>query len=83
MAKAESSTSDRLSWHDNSDNETSFRIERYVNGVYQEVMSVEADATRTVVAGLAPATSYRFRVRAVNAAGMSAPSETASVITRR
>ena len=73
----------RLTWTDNSTNETSFRIERKVTGVgsFVEITSVGAGIVTyddtTVVSG----TSYDYRVRARNGAGDSAYSNTATVVT--
>ncbi len=70
-----------LAWIDNASNETAFRIERQVNGSFQEVMTVGANVTSARVAGLAAGSTHFFRVRASNAAGASAYSNTATVIT--
>ena len=66
-------TSIQLSWTDNSDNETGFRIEIGVDvgfaGVTHRVIG--ANITEFLVTGLDPNTQYWFRVRAYNAAGNS------------
>jgi hypothetical protein len=70
-----------LSWTDNADNETGFRIERSADGVtYAQVGSVGAEVTTYTAAGLAPATKYWFRVRGYNASN-GAYSEPASATT--
>jgi hypothetical protein len=71
----------QLTWADNSSNETSFRIERLINGSYQEVYAVGANVTTARIGGLNPATSYSFRVRAANAAGTSSYSNVATAST--
>jgi Fibronectin type III domain len=81
-AQAASSSAINLSWQDNSTNEDSFRVEQLVNGAYQEIKSLAAGTTTTQVTGLAAATSYSFRVRAANAGGYSAYSNTASATTQ-
>jgi hypothetical protein len=81
-AQAASSSAIDLAWQDNSSDETSFRIERLVNGAYQEVQVLAAGTTRLQIGGLTAATSYSFRVRAANDAGNSAYSNTASATTQ-
>jgi Fibronectin type III domain len=71
-----------LAWQDNASNEDSFRIEQLVGGGFQEVGTVGANTTSVGITGLAPATSYSFRVRASNAAGNSEYTNTASAITQ-
>jgi len=63
---AASSTSEiQLTWTDNANNETGFRIEqRTIGGAYQEVATAAANATGAAVPGLDPSTFYLFRVRA-------------------
>ena len=70
-----------LNWLDKASNETGFRIERAVNGTFQEILAVAANLTSARISGLAAGTAYSFRVRAVNAAGFSAYSNTATVTT--
>lgn len=68
-------TSISLTWVDNSSNETSFRIERCTGsgcGGFVEVANVGPNISSYTDSGLAPATTYRYRVRARNAAGDSA-----------
>jgi titin len=71
-----------LAWHDGSSNETGFRIERQdADGVFIEIGTAGANHIVYPVTGLQPATAYTFRVRAYNADGNSAPSNTASKTT--
>jgi FtsP/CotA-like multicopper oxidase with cupredoxin domain/fibronectin type 3 domain-containing protein len=68
-----SSTSIRLTWRDNSNNENGFRIERAVNGgAYALLVVTAANVTTytdtTAVAG----NTYAYRVAAVNGGGTSA-----------
>jgi len=79
-ATATSTTEARLTWQDNSNNETTFRVEvRPAGGSFQEIGSVPADTTAVNVTNLSAGESYQFRVRARNAAGSSAYSNVASV----
>jgi hypothetical protein len=64
-----------LSWTDNATNETGFRLERCAgNGcnTFVQIATPGADATQYVDAGLVSNTFYRYRLRAYNAAGVSA-----------
>jgi hypothetical protein len=61
-----------LSWQDNSDNETQFRIERSTNGVdFSEIDSVGADVTVYYDTTVDENTTYWYRVRAYNSYGYS------------
>jgi hypothetical protein len=81
-AQAASSTTINLAWQDNSTNETSFRVEQVVNGAFQEVQVLTTGTTRVQITGLAPSTSYSFRVRAANSSGFSGYSNTAVAFTQ-
>ena len=62
-----------LSWVDNSDNETGFRIERSINGDgYSFLGNVGANVTSFSDTSLSPNTTYQYRVRAENSVGNSA-----------
>jgi hypothetical protein len=81
-ANATSSTQAQLTWNDNSGNETSFRVEmRTGANPFAEIGAVGANATGVNVSGLAPSTTYDFRVRARNGTGDSAYSNTDSATT--
>lgn len=71
----------RVTWADNSANETTFRIERRGGAAASpvEIGSVGAGATEFVDITLAPATAYAYRVRACNAKVCSAPTDEAIV----
>jgi len=62
-----------LTWSDNSNNETGFRVQRAtsLNGNYNTITTTSANATSYSVTGLSSGTTYYFRVSAVNAAGNS------------
>ena len=71
-----------LSWTDNSDNETGFKIERAVGGgVFAAVTTVGAGVSSFINSGLAAGTAYTYRVSATNAVGDSAYSNTAAGTT--
>lgn len=71
-----------LDWTDNSNNETSFRIEgRVGNGAFQDLGGVNANSTGATIVNLQPNTTYTFRVRARNANGDSPYSNEATVTT--
>jgi beta-lactamase superfamily II metal-dependent hydrolase/transcriptional regulator CtsR len=71
-----------LGWSDNSNDEDGFRIERRSGGgSFAEIATVAAGVTTFSSTGLAASTLYEYRVRAFNAAGASAYSNTASATT--
>lgn len=82
-----SSTQINLSWTDNANNETGFKIERCKNPKngtctnFAQIASVGGNTTTFSNTGLNKNSSYRYRVRAANAAGDSAYSNIASAST--
>src|SRR5207248_3334817 len=81
-ATAASSSQVNLTWADNSGNETGFKVERAApGGSFVQVALVGASVTAYSDTGLAAGTQYSYRVRATNAAGDSAYSNTASATT--
>jgi titin len=79
-AVAATQTEVDISWQDNSSDETGFSLERAVNGgPFVQIVSLAANTTSYPNTGLATGVSYTYRVRAVNGAGPSAYSNTASV----
>ncbi|MBN1676537.1 MAG: lamin tail domain-containing protein [Kiritimatiellae bacterium] len=81
-AEALGSTEIRLAWHDNSSDESGFKIERSPDGSsWAQIATVGANATAYTNTGLAPNTAYSYRVRAYNAAGNSGYSNTAGATT--
>lgn len=81
-AAALSSSSVALAWADNSGNETGFEVERSLSGgTFAKVATLGSNATSFTDSGLAAATSYTYRVRAVSGSSGSAYSNTASATT--
>jgi hypothetical protein len=80
-ASAASSSAINLSWTDSSSNEDGFQVERLVGGTWTQVGVVGANVTSWQDTGLVADTTYSYRVRAYNAAGESAYSNTASATT--
>jgi hypothetical protein len=67
-----SSSQIRLTWHDNSNNETGFKVERSINAApFTEIARRGADITTFTNTGLTASTSYSYRVRAYNDYGNS------------
>ncbi len=81
-ASATSSGSISVSWSDNSFDESGFKLERSGNGVdFAEIASLGANTTNFGDSGLSTSSSYWYRVRAFNSAGLSGYSNTASATT--
>jgi transcriptional regulator CtsR len=79
---ATSSSQINLAWTDNSNNETGFLIERSTGaGAFAQIASVGAGVVSYGSTGLAANTSYNYRVRATNAKGNSAYSNTSTKTT--
>lgn len=73
-----------LTWADTISNETTFRVDRCTGStctLFTEIASLPANTTSYQVTGLASGTTYRFRVRAVNAGGSSAASSIVTATT--
>ncbi|HEY4596818.1 MAG TPA: fibronectin type III domain-containing protein, partial [Thermoanaerobaculia bacterium] len=81
QATAVSSTEIDLRWQDNSTNETGFSIEALISGSFQQIGTVSANATQANIVNLTPQTSYTFRVRALNGATSSNPSNQVTATT--
>ncbi|MCG8454649.1 MAG: hypothetical protein MI919_00100 [Holophagales bacterium] len=70
-----------LSWNDNSNNESTFRIERVATGSFQEIGSVGANTTSFRDSDAPSGTVVSYRVRARNSSGDSAYSNEVAVVT--
>ena len=82
-ATALSSSSIKLTWTDNSANETSFVVARSTvsGGPYTDVATLGANVTAYTNTALTLGTTYYYVVRAANAGGSSANSAQASATT--
>jgi hypothetical protein len=71
-----------VSWADNATDETGFRVERSTDGVNFTIVGQPGQNVRSFVdQSTAFSALYQYRVRAVNANGVSAASNTASIQT--
>lgn len=81
-ASSATAWSARLSWTDNSDNETVFRVERSTDGsAFTFAGFLPRNGTSLTVTNLTPATDYWFRVQATDSATSSAFSNIATATT--
>jgi Domain of unknown function (DUF1929)/Fibronectin type III domain/Kelch motif len=81
-ATAVSSSQIDLSWTDNSNNETGFKVYRSKNRRrFRHLATLGANVTTFANTGLRASTTYHYRVRAQNQGGNSAYSNTASATT--
>jgi cellulose 1,4-beta-cellobiosidase len=79
VASTVSRTENNLAWSDNASNETGYLVERSTNGAsFTQIAIIGADTTTYASTGLSGNKKYYFRVRAYNAVGQSAYSNTAS-----
>ncbi|PID91728.1 MAG: hypothetical protein CSA96_06525 [Bacteroidetes bacterium] len=81
---AVTSSSIELNWNDNSSDENGFEIEQSLtgnDGDFSPVHTTEPDLTSYTLTSLSAATTYYFRVRAVNNVGPSAYTEVLEVTT--
>ena len=87
-ANTVSSSQINLSWSTPSSNGgspiTGYEIERSTNGSAFSVLAQNTGNTNTTYSdtGLVPSTTYTYRVSAINSAGTSSPSNTASATTQ-
>jgi hypothetical protein len=83
LSTAVATTQIDLSWVDNADNETGFKIEQSIrnNGSFSQIATVGADVTSFSDTTVRKGTTYFYRVRATNGDGDSAYSNEASATT--
>jgi fibronectin type 3 domain-containing protein len=78
----EGRTTLRLSWQDPNEPLAATRLDRAVaSGEFSALVDLPAGTEAYSDTGLSPGTSYRYRIRAVNAAGPSPPSDEVSATT--
>jgi hypothetical protein len=73
-SEAAEALSNVLSWTDNSNNESGFKIERKIgtNGAFAEIATVGGNVTSYTDSNVTAGTTYCYRVNAFNSAGASA-----------
>ncbi|HPW92932.1 MAG TPA: putative Ig domain-containing protein [Verrucomicrobiota bacterium] len=73
----------KLTWKDNSSDETGFKIERATSagGTYTQIATVGANVTTYANTGLSGSTTYYYRIRSYNTWGNSAYTAVASSTT--
>jgi C1A family cysteine protease len=84
LGSAASRTQINLSWSDNAQNETGFKIERCTGSDclnFKQVGRVGRNIVQCRNSGLRKATTYTYRLRAYNAVGPSAYSPTLNITT--
>ena len=81
-ATAVSTSQINLSWNDNANNETGFKLERWTGSAWAQIAQLAANVTSYSNTGLAAGTTYSYRVSAYNSAGSSASSNSASATTQ-
>lgn len=72
----------KLSWTDNSNNETSFNLRRStsLNGTYTTIATLAANTTTYTNTGLTSGQRYYYKIRSTNTAGNSAYSNKANTL---
>jgi hypothetical protein len=85
LAAAPTANSVALTWTDNANNETGFRVERCSGAACSNFAQIGTDLAANAVtytdAGLTASTPYSYRVRAFNAAAVSAYTSTVNTTT--
>lgn len=73
IASAASSTQINLSWNDNSDSESGFKIERSLDsaGPFVEIAVLPTNSAQYINSSLTPSTTYYYRVYSYNGSGNS------------
>ncbi len=85
MTETDSGGTVQLGWTDNSGNEDGFEIERYdeAENKFKLIHTTAMDVTGYADTGLTENMTYAYRVRAYNATGASAYSDTAEITVPR
>jgi hypothetical protein len=86
VATAQSSSQINLTWSDDSNDETGFKIERCQGSgcsSFTEIATTAASVTHYESTDLSPSTSYSYRIRAYNSTENSGYSKTATAKTVR
>ncbi len=84
FASALSDSEINLSWADNADNETGYRLERSVDNTnWTEFAVTGVNTTSFIDSGLAPLSDYQYRVRAYNSNGSYSYSNISSATTQQ
>src|SRR5258708_1958680 len=81
-AVALSISSIRVSWVDNSNNETSFLVYRWSGSTWVQIATVGANVTTYTDTGLQPSTTYLHIACAQNSAGTNCPSTYSTATTQ-
>jgi hypothetical protein len=85
IVTANSSSQITVTWTDNATNETSYSLDRATDSNFTQnlvTQTLTQDTTSSVATGLSAATTYYFRVKAVNPAGSSNYSNTGNAATQ-
>lgn len=81
-ANTVSSSQINLTWTDNANNESGFRVEQSTGGTnFTQIATLGSNAVSFSVTGLSASTTYSYRVASFNSAGNSSFSNTASATT--
>jgi hypothetical protein len=81
-AKALSDSKISLSWHDNSDNETGFIIERKSGaGAFMQLVQRPQNSIAHIDSNLTAETTFTYRIKAIHSIGSSAYSNESTVMT--
>jgi len=82
VAEALSSSEIKLTWHDNSTNETGFKVERQPSGMtnWEEIRILSANVTTYTDNTVTKGQTYKYRVAAYNDGGSSSSAEASATV---